>query len=80
MPTPLLEIHCAWKGIRFSFYQRGEISSAPEGIYGIYRNRFTRRIRLYATINLHGAVVEVNREDPVRVESRGRFGKLYLEV
>ena len=74
------DIVCVWKPIWLSWYERGDIRQGPRGVERIYRNRLTERIRLYATIPMHDKIVRVNSETPVRLESRGRFGKLYLEV
>ena len=79
MPVPNYVIECEWKPKWLSRYERGAITLAPAGVERIYRRRSTWLIRIYATSNLHNTVILVN-DKPVRVESRGRFGKLYLEV
>ena len=79
MPIPIHVIECTWHPKWLSWYERGAITLAPAGVERIYRRRSTGLIRIYATSNLHDTVILVN-DKTIRVESRGRFGKLYLEV
>jgi hypothetical protein len=81
METFDVQILCTWKPIRFSWYDHGVIAETSDRkVQRIYRNRWTERIRIYATSNLHDKLVSVNGAPPVKVESKGRFGMLYLEV
>ena len=79
MPIPNHVIDCTWHPKWLSWYERGSITLSPAGVKRIYRRKSTGLIRIYATINLHNTTILVN-DKPIRVESRGRWGKLYLEV
>ena len=59
-------------------YEHGVIRGENHGVDGIYRNAKTGQVRLYTDLDREGAVLTVNGAPPVRMERRGRFGKLYL--
>ena len=75
----LPQIVCTWTPKWLSRYDRGVVTRAPRGVTDIYRRRSTGLIRIYATTDLHNQVIMVNDKE-IRVEARGRWGKLYLEV
>ena len=69
-----------WHGKYPSRYSKGAGVSAVPWVSSIYKHKETGQIRLYSDLNMHGELVSINGTQPVRLESRGRFGKLYLSV
>ena len=84
MENEILRLYVDWKPIRFSRYLRGKVTDATGiqdrmAVDQIYKRIKSGQIRIYSGMNLDGVFVKVNGRNPKRMESRGRFGRLYIE-
>ena len=71
-------VRVVWRSVWYSRYLRGSIMRSTRAIERIYKHKGTGQIRLYSAVDWHNVLLSVNENEAIRMESRGRFGKLYI--
>ena len=71
-------VRVVWRSVWYSRYLRGSIMRSSRAIERIYKHKDSGQIRIYSAVDWHNVQLSVNEHEAIRMESRGRFGKLYI--